>query len=95
MSARNIILVACELEIFICFDDNQRIVIQHKRIRGASWDYFNLCNYNQKQTKRKTLLTLIKIIELRFSYIQNIKNKNKNQDFLQKFFFKFVKLFGL
>ena len=49
MSARNIILVACELEIFICFDDNQRIVIQHKRIRGASWDYFKLMTDLQLQ----------------------------------------------
>ncbi|OTF80185.1 hypothetical protein BLA29_010670 [Euroglyphus maynei] len=48
MSARNVILVACELEIFVCCDDN-RVVVQHKRIRGASWDYFKLMTDLQLQ----------------------------------------------
>lgn len=43
MSGKNIILLTFELEIFICCDD-KRIVVQHKRIRGASWDYFKLMN---------------------------------------------------
>ncbi|KAF7495074.1 Maternal embryonic leucine zipper kinase [Sarcoptes scabiei] len=43
LSTMNVIIVAFELEILVCRNTG-RVAIQHKRIRGTSWDYVKICD---------------------------------------------------